>query len=77
MLQTCMKSDVWSLGVIMFIMLIGKMPFGGVSKEQILKNVMTQELSFDHPNFVHVSKEAKDLISRMLDRNVETRIDSN
>jgi serine/threonine protein kinase len=38
---------------------------------------MTQELKFDHPNFIHVSKEAKDLISKMLDRNVESRISSN
>lgn len=77
MLQTCNKSDVWSLGVIMYIMLSGKMPFGGLSQEQILKNVMTQEVKFDHPIFVHVSKEAKDLISKMLERDVDKRISSN
>ena len=32
------------------------------------------EINFDHPQFVHVSMEAKDLIQKMLTRDVVSRI---
>jgi calcium-dependent protein kinase len=76
MLKGSIKSDIWSLGVIMYIMLSGKVPFTGQSSDQILKNVLNQEVDFSHPSFIHVSQEAKDLILRMLDRNIDTRISS-
>lgn len=34
------------------------------------------ELNFDHPQFIHVSMEAKDLISRMICRDIDKRISS-
>ena len=46
----------------MYIMLSGRVPFTGTSSEQILKNVLSQEVDFNHPSFVHVSQEAKELI---------------
>ena len=58
----------------MFIMISSKVPFPGKTSKQILKNVLTKEVSFDNQAFIEVSLEAKDLIKRMLDRNVETRI---
>ena len=76
MLKGSIKSDIWSLGVIMYIMLSGKVPFTGQSSDQILKNVLNQEVGFSHPSFIHVSQAAKDLILRMLDRNIDTRIAS-
>ena len=57
------KSDIWSAGVIMYIMLSGKLPFPGKTSTQIVQNVLTKELAFNYPEFKKVSLEAKQLIS--------------
>jgi len=46
----------------MYILLSGIVPFPGNSSTEILQNVMSMELNFDHPQFIHVSMEAKDLL---------------
>ena len=65
--------DMWSFGVVMFIMLFGFPPFHGSSDEIIHKQI---EQGFNpitkkgygpwFPNSIEVSKEAKDLISKCL-----------
>lgn len=39
--------DVWSLGVINFAMLQGRLPYKGDSEEEIMKNVMYEEIQYD------------------------------
>ena len=68
------KSDIWSAGVMMYIMISSKVPFPGKTSKQILKNVLNMPVAFDHIEFIEVSSECKDLLKRMLDRNVDTRI---
>jgi calcium-dependent protein kinase len=40
------KCDIWSLGVIMYIMLCGYPPFNGNNDNDILKAVQSGEFSF-------------------------------
>ena len=56
------------MGVVMFIMLSGKPPFGGRSNKEIIDNVLKGNYSFNNPVWANISKEAKDLISKLLDR---------
>ena len=67
------KCDVWSCGVILYILLCGFPPFGGTSDEEIMKKVRSGRFSFQHKNWKNVSSSAKSLLSRMLYLNPATR----
>eukprot|EP00826_Nyctotherus_ovalis_P002192 TRINITY_DN10418_c0_g1_i1.p1 TRINITY_DN10418_c0_g1~~TRINITY_DN10418_c0_g1_i1.p1 ORF type:complete len:410 (+),score=128.02 TRINITY_DN10418_c0_g1_i1:26-1231(+) len=68
------KCDIWSLGVIMYILLSGRVPFNGSSEKKIFKAIQRGTFSFPSPMWDRVSKEAKDLITKMLTYNPEKRI---
>lgn len=62
------QCDTWSMGVVLFIMLSGKPPFGGRSNKEIIDNVLKGSFNFNNPAWNDVSKEAKDLIVKLLER---------
>ena len=68
------KCDIWSLGVIMYILLSGNPPFNGPDDQAILNKVKMGKYSMDIPEFSQVSSEAKDLIQKMLTYDPEKRI---
>ena len=61
------KCDVWSCGVIMYILLSGTPPFNGRDDRDILRKVKSGKYGFDDPVWANVSKEAKKLIKRMME----------
>jgi len=68
------QCDNWSMGVVMFIMLSGKPPFGGRSNKEIIDNVLRGQYSFSSPVWQSISDEAKDLINKLLDRQADMRL---
>lgn len=60
------KCDVWSVGVILFILLSGKPPFGGDNDKEILDSVKTGMFTFSGKEWQDISQDAKDLIKAML-----------
>ncbi|OMJ88871.1 hypothetical protein SteCoe_9073 [Stentor coeruleus] len=67
------KSDIWSCGVILYMMLCGMPPFNGRNDEEILKKVRRGIFDFSHKRWKNVSKNAKDLIQKMLNKDPERR----
>jgi calcium-dependent protein kinase len=58
--------DLWSIGVITYILLCGYPPFYGDTDPEIFASVRAGRYDFDSPEWTNVSAEAKDLISRLL-----------
>jgi len=63
--------DIWSLGVIMYTLLVGKPPFQTREVEAIYKKIKENNYSF--PPDLDISNDAKNLISQILDKVPENR----
>ncbi|KAE8574245.1 hypothetical protein XENTR_v10003344 [Xenopus tropicalis] len=59
-------TDMWSVGVITYMMVSGLSPFLGDNETETLNNVLSGETGFDEEPFESVSYEAKDFISNLL-----------
>jgi calcium-dependent protein kinase len=68
------KSDEWSCGVLMYILLCGEPPFQGETEEEIFSNIKKGKYSFRPRQFNNVSESCKDLIMKLLEPNKNERI---
>ncbi|XP_004496616.1 calcium-dependent protein kinase 26 [Cicer arietinum] len=59
-------ADIWSAGVILYILLSGMPPFWGKTKSRIFEAVKAADLRFPSEPWDRISVSAKDLIRRML-----------
>lgn len=67
------KCDIWSAGVLMFMLLTGKTPFRGESEVELFDNILKNRYSNKLEDFPRVSKQAKELINQMLTPSMKGR----
>ena len=60
------QCDIWSCGVIMYVLLSGHFPFYGKTEEEIKNKILSGKFNFNKKLFSHVSEKAKDLIRQCL-----------
>ena len=68
------KCDVWSLGVIMYILLCGYPPFNGKTDKDIYQSILEGKFTFPDEDWYDSSKQARDLIRTMLHYDITERI---
>ena len=71
------KCDLWSCGVILYILLCARPPFEGETDEEILHKVKNGKFDLKQNPFNLISKEAKDLIKNLLIMDYNKRISAN
>jgi serine/threonine protein kinase len=65
------KSDLWSIGIIIYEMLYGKVPFKGSNIFKLMNTINNTQIYFDK-NYL-ISKSCKELLKRLLEKNHDNR----
>ncbi|EER18131.1 calcium-dependent protein kinase, putative [Perkinsus marinus ATCC 50983] len=67
--------DMWSLGVLLFVLLGGYPPFRGATTGEVLESITkSQEIEFPEKWWGNVSEEAKDLIRHLMEKDCGKRL---
>jgi serine/threonine protein kinase len=66
--------DIWALGVLTYIMLSGKPPFKGRTKDDVFVEITTKNITYTGDSWKIISKEAKNFIRKMLIRDPNERL---
>ncbi|XP_068584892.1 death-associated protein kinase 2a isoform X2 [Cebidichthys violaceus] len=69
-----LEADMWSIGVITYILLSGASPFLGETKQDTLGNISAINYEFDEEFFCHTSELAKKFISQLLEEDKKKRL---
>ncbi|XP_054544856.1 death-associated protein kinase 1 isoform X2 [Talpa occidentalis] len=69
-----LEADMWSIGVITYILLSGASPFLGDNKQETLANVSAVNYEFEEEYFSNTSALAKDFIRRLLVKDPKKRM---
>ena len=68
------KCDVWSCGIIMYILLTGLPPFNGDSDEEIVTKIKNGRFNMEKYPWPIISSQAKDLIKKLLEFDPNKRV---
>lgn len=67
------ECDIWSCGVILYILLSGVPPFWGETEQQVFDSILKGAYDLQSPPWDKISPPAKDCVKRMLEMNPKKR----
>lgn len=68
------EADIWSIGVIAYILLCGSRPFWARTESGIFRAVLKADPSFEEPPWPSLSDEARDFVKRLLNKDPRKRM---
>jgi calcium-dependent protein kinase len=68
--------DLWSAGVIMYVLLSGYPPFYGQTDQEVLAKVKQGHLSFSSKDWKGISEDAKDLVRMLVKMDPKDRLNA-
>ena len=68
------KCDIWSVGVILYVMLKGNPPYQGKNEKELLQKIVNEEISFNEYYWNDISPEAKYFMKLLMTHDPNKRI---
>ena len=67
-------TDMWSIGVITYVLLTGEPPFFGRNAAELFRRIKTCDYDFKQPIWKQISKDAKRFINCLIEPNLKLRL---